>query len=292
MSTPRVSIVIPAYNQAGFLKEALESLLKQTVTDWEAIVVNNFSDDATVEVVESFEDPRIQLVNFKNQGVIAASRNQGARLAKAEVLAFLDSDDLWYPEKLEKCLEALKGDVGVVNHDFEIIGDYRAQTYLRTGPYTPDFLRSLLYRSNCVVTSGVLMRKQIFDEAGGFCEDREIITSEDFDLWLTLAEKKVVFHFINEPLGAYRVHAYSNSNSISFHHEAILRVVKKHLPGLEKPSPWRTRALFSKLFYSTARAYHYQKNAKGARACFLEAIRYNPLSLRPYAGLALSLLHC
>lgn len=288
--TPRVSIVIPAYNQAAFLKEALDSLLKQTVTDWEAIVVNNFSEDATIEVVESFQDPRIQLVNFKNHGVIAASRNEGARCAKAEVLAFLDSDDLWYPEKLERCLAALEGDVGVVCHDFEIIGDYRAQKYLLTGPFTGDFLQSLLYRSNCVVTSGVVMRKRVFEAAGGFCEDRDLITSEDFDLWLTLAERHVVFRFINEPLGAYRVHAYSNSSSISFHHEAILRVVKKHLERLEKPSIWRTRALFSKLFYSTARAYHYQGNAQDARACFLDAVRYNPLSPRPYAGLALSLL--
>ncbi len=75
---PFVSVVIPTYNHAKLLKKALDSVLAQTFKDWEAIVVNNFSTDDTVEVVNSFTDPRIKLLNFNNSGVIAASRNRGA----------------------------------------------------------------------------------------------------------------------------------------------------------------------------------------------------------------------
>ncbi|HEY9855749.1 MAG TPA: glycosyltransferase [Stenomitos sp.] len=290
MKPPVVSVIIPAYNQAAFLKEALESLLNQRVTDWEAIVVNNFSEDETAAVVDAFEDPRIRRVDFRNHGVIAASRNEGARLARAEVLAFLDSDDRWYPEKLEACLHELTGDVGVVCHDFDLIGEQRATMRIRTGPYAPDFYRQLLFKSNCVATSGVVMRRDVFQAAGGFSEERRFITAEDYDLWLRIAKQDVVFRFINRPLGAYRVHSSSNSNAIPFHHEAILRVVEQHLAELEDPDPWQARSLYAKLFYSTGRAYHYRGQRAQARECFRTAIRYNPLWAKGYAGLVLSLL--
>ncbi|MDP2842393.1 MAG: glycosyltransferase family A protein, partial [Acetobacterium sp.] len=92
-SPPLVSVVIPTYNHAGFLREALESLVAQTFSDWEALVVNNYSEDDTLDVVEAFNDPRIRVENFRNNGVIGASRNRGIRLSKGKYIAFLDSDD-------------------------------------------------------------------------------------------------------------------------------------------------------------------------------------------------------
>ena len=102
---PLVSVVIPTFNHAPLLKRALDSVVAQTYSDWEAIVVNNFSTDETIDVVNSFKDDRIKLVNFKNNGIIAASRNQGIKLAQGKFVAFLDSDDNWYPKKLEKCVD-------------------------------------------------------------------------------------------------------------------------------------------------------------------------------------------
>ena len=116
MTTPLVSVVIPTFNHAPLLKIALQSVIAQTFTNWEAIVVNNFSTDATVEVVESFNDSRIKLINFSNNGVIAASRNVGIKMATASYIAFLDSDDIWYPEKLQKCSEQIFAGHNFVNH--------------------------------------------------------------------------------------------------------------------------------------------------------------------------------
>lgn len=91
-----VTIVIPTYNHAEKLNVALQSILRQTFTAWKVIVVNNFSTDNTIDIVNSFADPRIHLFNFKNNGVIAASRNYAMKLADTKFIAFLDSDDIWY----------------------------------------------------------------------------------------------------------------------------------------------------------------------------------------------------
>src|SRR5687767_4383972 len=97
VSPPLVSVIIPTYNHAPFLREALESLIAQDFRDWEALVVNNYSTDDTLEVVRSFDDRRIRVENFRNNGVIGASRNLGIRLSRGKYIAFLDSDDKWYP---------------------------------------------------------------------------------------------------------------------------------------------------------------------------------------------------
>lgn len=111
-----VSIVIPTFNHAPLLNRALESVRQQTYQNWEAIVVNNFSTDNTIEVIESFKDPRIKLINFSNNGVIAASRNQGINAASGKYIAFLDSDDKWYPIKLEKCVDAAQTGAQLICH--------------------------------------------------------------------------------------------------------------------------------------------------------------------------------
>ena len=76
---PAISIVIPTYNHAEYLQQALQSVIDQTFHDWEAIIVNNFSDDATLQIIEQFNEPRFRVINFRNHGIIAASRNEGIR---------------------------------------------------------------------------------------------------------------------------------------------------------------------------------------------------------------------
>ena len=98
---PRVSVVIPTYNHAAFLHKALQSVVDQTYKNLEILVVNNFSTDETESIVSSFSDKNISLFNFRNNGIIAAARNHGIQHATGEFIAFLDSDDIWYPTKIE-----------------------------------------------------------------------------------------------------------------------------------------------------------------------------------------------
>jgi len=107
INQPLVSVVIPTYNHALFLERALRSVIDQTYSNWEAIVIDNHSNDNTDEVVASFIDKRIKLLKIHNHGSIAKSRNLGINTAKGKWIAFLDSDDLWYKEKLALSIAAI-----------------------------------------------------------------------------------------------------------------------------------------------------------------------------------------
>ena len=150
MKNPIVSVVIPTYNHANFLRSALDSIIAQSFDDWEAIVVNNYSDDDTIEVVESYQDVRIHLVNFSNQGVIAAARNHGLSLSKGSYIAFLDSDDIWYSEKLFHCLEKLREGYDLVCHAEIWFGPELRRRRVEYGPENKATYENLLFGGNCL----------------------------------------------------------------------------------------------------------------------------------------------
>ena len=97
---PEFSVILPTYNRANTIKRAIDSVLGQTISNWELIIVDNFSSDNTSDIVMGYSDARIKLIHFRNNGVIAASRNKGIEHALGEFIAFLDSDDWWHKDKL------------------------------------------------------------------------------------------------------------------------------------------------------------------------------------------------
>lgn len=217
-STPFFSIVIPTYNHAEFIGRCIESLLRQTYQNWEAIIVNNFSEDNTIEVVEKFNDPRIRLINNANGGVIAVSRNKGLSLAKGNWICFLDSDDWWYPNKLEASLKYLdKYDLVYHNLDKNYSANksngkvYGRQLY-------GDITKDLLVNGNGIPNSSVIVRKKIIDEIGFISEDKNLIAVEDWDYWIRAAFVTNKFKFINQSLGAYWI-----GENISVSEKQIIR---------------------------------------------------------------------
>ena len=102
---PLVSIIIPTFNHANYLSKALQSVLHQTYTNWEAIVIDNYSTDDTDSVITRYNDHRIKYLKIHNGGVIAKSRNAGIKSAKGDWIAFLDSDDTWTSDKLDTCID-------------------------------------------------------------------------------------------------------------------------------------------------------------------------------------------
>lgn len=251
-TAPRVSIVIPTYNHAHFLGPALESVRAQTMADWECLVVNNHSTDDTEAVVAAFADPRIRLINFHNHGVIAASRNQGLRAACGEWVAFLDSDDLWHPAKLERCLEA--GDnADVVSHPERFLKDGRIIHQTRVADPVRASFESLLLEGNCLSPSAILVRRERLLSLGGFSEDKDLVTAEDHDLWLRLARSGAVMAFVDAPLADFRIHGEQNSSSVERHMKASLAVLARHYPQLTPPAPWRYRRARAQVIYGAAR---------------------------------------
>ncbi len=288
---PKVSIVIPTYNHAPMLKLALESVRAQTETDWEAIVVNNFSEDDTVGVIESFNDSRIRRVDFRNEGVIAASRNEGIRCATADWVAFLDSDDIWTADKLARCLGAANSDTEVVSHPEIIVTDGVVTGTTRTASASKVTPRALLFDGNCLSPSAILVKRAVLEEAEGFDEDTDLVTAEDFDLWLRLAERGTRFAFVDAALGQYTLHAANNSGSIERHLAASLTVIDRHALQLRPRRIFdgiRLRRARARAIYGAGRSCQRLGQPTLARRFLLQSLAAFPL--QPKALVALTQL--
>ena len=295
---PLFSVVIPTYNRAGFLKTALQSVLDQTYQDFEIIVVNNHSEDDTLGVIRDAKDSRIKTIDFRNHGVIGASRNVGIKASDGKYIAFLDSDDAWYPNKLEKVAQAITANaaVGLVSHDQEIYRDGQKTNVQRTGPKpgnTDSIYDYLLLTSNCISTSSAVVARRFLNEVELFSEDPGLVTLEDYDLWLKLS-RVCNFHFIHESLGLYNYHSDAASAKVELHLNNLLTVIKKHAdisPSGDRPGFNRAiRRRYAGGFYGAARQYHRSNKAKHAQGHYARTIRTDPFYIRTYAALTLLLI--
>ncbi|MBT6007814.1 MAG: glycosyltransferase [Rhodobacterales bacterium] len=291
-NSPIVTVIIPTYNHAHFLKEALSSLLGQTFTDWEAIVVNNFSEDDTVSVVESFADSRIILENFSNKGVIAASRNRGIKLARGKYIAFLDSDDTWFPEKLAKCLVAFVNDVSLVCHGLQWFGDQKRDMFC--GPEKRASFEALLDYGNCITPSATVVLKEWVESVGCFSEDPRLVTSEDYHLWLKLAKENIKVYCIREILGQYRIHSGNQSGSVLRHMNASLSVINEFFPKQDVSqnifTRIRIRRCYCRIYYGAGRAMQHKGQFFRAFPLLFRAIAYSPFFMKSYIAVLVSLV--
>jgi len=214
VESPLVSVVIPTYNNAQYLRQALSSVLDQTYVNWEAIVIDNHSTDNTDEVMESFVGPQVSFLKIHNNGVIAASRNIGIRAARGEWVAFLDSDDWWTKDKLQVCLDCVDENVDFIYHDLEIISDKPRlfqRKIIKSWQVKLPVLMDLLLRGNAIANSSVVVRKRLLEEIGGISEDREMIAAEDYNAWISIAKLTNQFVYLKKKLGYYLQH----NNNIS-----------------------------------------------------------------------------
>lgn len=202
---PLVTVVVPTYQGANFVRQTLDSVLAQTFQDFELVVCDDGSTDATLAILDSYGD-RLRLVKQKNRGV-AAARNRAAQSARGEFLAFLDHDDLWEPEMLATLVPILRADaaLGLVYSDALVI-DKTGAVRGRRGQYLTyhqgDVFDALL-RGNFIPVETTLMRTALYRELGGCDEGLRYL--EDYDLCLRVARRaRIGFH--PGPLARYRVH--------------------------------------------------------------------------------------
>lgn len=199
MQKEKVSIILPTYNRAHVLKKSLDSVLKQTYKEFEIILVDDGSTDDTKELVESYQDARIKYYYIDiNQGA-AAARNYGLERASYQYIAFQDSDDIWYEDKLEKQMAVLMNtpeEVGFVYHKICYdMGDNHCAILpseeLAVEQKNGNIYAQMLY-DNLVPCPSILMRRSCFEAAGKF--DTELKALEDYDFALKLARvSKAVF---------------------------------------------------------------------------------------------------
>lgn len=208
-----VSVVIPSYNHGRFIARALRCLLEQSYSHWEAIVVDNHSTDDTSSVLEQFADPRIRVEKIDNQGVIAASRNRGIRAARGEWVAFLDSDDWWTSNKLERCLKD-ESRADFIYHGMRIVRDGNAlpsRDTIRSRALQQPVWLDLLLDGNPIANSSVLVRRALLERIHFLREDRDMIAAEDFNAWIRIARLTDRFTYLPDELGFYLEHGSSMS---------------------------------------------------------------------------------
>ena len=291
---PIFSVVVPTYNQAELLREALDSVLGQSFQRFEVAVVDNHSSDRTSEVLDSFKDERVQVYRVHNQGVIGVSRNVGIWETKAPLIAFLDSDDTWHAEKLQRVFEAWEQDpkAGLVCHDEHAVRHGRIAYALRYGPYREDMYQFLLLNGCRLSTSATVVGRAYLEEVGGFSEDPNLAGVEDYDLWLRLS-RVCRFNFLHQPLGQFRLHPQSHSASSGVHLAHTLYLLDKHFGILEEKG-----APLPKKLLRRERATRYAGAARtavswwgkdGCLAYCLSALRETPFSWKTYARVTFSL---
>jgi len=250
-----VSIIMPAYNAGRYVAESIRSVLAQTHADWELLVVDDGSTDDTARIVGGLvaADARVKYVRRENGGQ-GAARNTGLRAARGGVIAFLDADDLWLPEKLEAQLAVMcETGADLVYCDGFIFsedggperGDFFAVVPGRVEG--PEMLR-LLYAYNRIATLSVILRRGALERVGPFDESRHIQNCEDYDLWLRVARAGFSFYGMPEKLMRYRRHAASTTYRQSRMLRPMVEVAKKHADCLERAETRRViRGLYRDL---------------------------------------------
>lgn len=247
---PQVTVVIPTFNRADLIGQTLQSVAAQTFPDWECVVVDDGSTDNTRQVVESFaaRDPRFRYAWQENASA-AAARNRGVELATGEFIAFVDSDDLWPPDRLAWQVEALRNDPEAVlayGNTFVFRNGDTTKGGLYMG-YVTDKPAGWAFEKLIVCSSiySPLVRASAIRKLGGF--DLSLPSAEDWDTWLALSKVgKLVF----DPRVAlyYRAHEGNKSGNTLRNYTCATRVVRKHLAGLPLPTRLRLRRANRKYF--------------------------------------------
>lgn len=272
MHKPLVSVVIPSFNHARFLGRALQSVIDQTYTNWEIIIVDNHSTDNTDEVVACFFDPRITFLRINNNGIIAASRNAGIGASKGQWIAFLDSDDWWRADKLEICVNQIDAKVDFIYHDLLIIRDkkdYFKRKRIRSRQVRRPALLDLVMHGNAVATSSVVVRASLLRQVHGMDEDPDIIAAEDYNTWLSIAEISDNFLFIPKILGHYMVHGAGISNKDMS--QPLRKILSKYLHRLNDLQRNKAQSV---ICYLSGRYAYLQGNYGSMRGDLLKCIVY------------------
>jgi glycosyltransferase involved in cell wall biosynthesis len=205
MSMPLISVIIPSYNYARYLGEAIDSALGQTYPNVEVVVVDNSSTDDTLDVLRSYND-RIRWFQQPNQGV-SGSRNRGIKESRGELIAFMDADDAWLPEKLARQMELMnEPQVGMVYCGLQFVDSQGRPLEQSVKGLRGRVLKKLALLEPPGVPacgSSALIRRRCFDEAGGF--DLELSISADWDMWRRIACRYEI-EFVQDALVLYRQH--------------------------------------------------------------------------------------
>lgn len=292
MVNPRaVSVIIPAANQEAFIADAIRSALEQTLPPHEVIVMDDASTDRTAGIAQSF-GAAVTLISgiFRGSG---PARNRGSQAATGEWLAFLDADDLWLPEKLERQFAAME-DADVFSctdrYNFGAVNGLPSIQSSVNALYSGDVFEPLLH-GNFVTTSTVLLRHDVFRAIGGFATEPALIVGQDWDLWLRVSHQHRL-SVCREPLVRYRIHDDGASRRIELMARARLRAVDRALasPRGQRLSPAAHRDVVAGVHRANGFDWRRFGQPRAALRSYLRAIATAPFHVHVYADIVRTVL--
>lgn len=288
---PKVSIILPTYNRAGLIMETIESIRHQTYPNWELIIVDDGSDDNTEKIIAQIQDNRIQLHKAGRIGIVGKIKNIGIEISNGELIAFIDSDDLWANTKLEKQIAALQqypeaGFSLTGGYNFKESGKPIEYFYKQKEGIRYDDIFLAIFRAEVSTTMPSLMlRKECLQTAGVFKESKPF---SDVEFILDLAKhfKAVILY---EPLFYRRIHEANDSDT---------NWIKRHYEGIEMISSYKnslpkkivTDSLFRSYLNFGEKCLKYKKRGK-AISSFFSAWKQKPFSILPLRKSAKAIIY-
>ena len=272
MSSPLVSVIIPVYNVEQYITQAVQSVLNQTYPHLELLIIDDGSPDQSVNICQQFTDSRIKIISQANRG-LAGARNTGIREAQGEYLAFLDGDDLWKVNKLEKHLEHLESSpqVGVSFSSSALIDQTGTPLHTYLIPRLNDITIPYLLRENPVGNgSAAVVRKTVIEEIASSCDrdgklktcyfDEQFRRAEDIELWLRIAiQTDWEIAGIPQALTLYRVNSGGLSAEFRQHlatWEQVLAKIRSYAPT--EIAAWENMSRAYKLRYAARNSIRHQ----------------------------------
>lgn len=289
-SVVTVSVVTPTYNRGEVIDRAVQSVLNQSYKNYEIIVVDDASTDNTLEVINSFTDPRIRYLRHEENKGGAAARNTGIKAANGKYIAFLDSDDEWVKTKLERQLHVLNElpeEIGVIASDqVNIHSDGRevivsSNRDIGHNQKGYQISHAKILKQNPAITSSALVKKECFERVGLF--DEELPAHQEWDMWIRIS-RYYRFYRIREPLVRYYLtpnSIFRNRNGSKRVIEATMRIVDKHYQDMVEHS---RLSLSQHLHFIGSLISHRNSSREGAKY-FLKAIRVCPWNVRSFFSL-------
>ena len=274
---PKVSVVIPVYNRANLVQEAIESVLAQTYNDLEIVVIDDGSTDDSLAVLQSFGG-KIRTLSQANSGK-GLARNAGIRSSAGVYIAFLDSDDVWESSKLEKQISILESSSSnwaytdaykFKEHRKNVVGFVSEKSDQNKGN-----VAAALLIKDFIVTSSVIVHRDVFSDVGVFTDAPK---AQDWDLWLRIAASYPI-EYVDEPLVGYRLHPHMNTathkplDALNYHLQVIDNAIN-FAPKVYKPV--RNKAIANQ-YVKAGNSFAAIGELDQARNMYFHSLRYHPL---------------
>lgn len=292
---PKVSVIVPSYNHERYLTQAIESILRQTFSDFELIVIDDFSEDGSAKIISEYakKDDRIRCLFHKSNQGIARTLNEGMPMSRGEYIAYTSSDDIWEKERLEVGVEIMdrSPDVGLLHSESVVIdGDGRltGQKFNSiypspTGKYSGNLFGALL-RRNFICGSSILIRRESIE---GLRFNEELKYLNDWLFHLELSERNR-FYYVSHPLVRYRVHERGTKfDTLGYASDYVLmlKIIFDKYPEHIK----KDREALAELYFITGYFLCLSGQVRQGRKYLLKSVMTFPLSVKSVLGALISL---